>query len=229
MTEQSCESKWHNWHRVAVLYSCSLLTTTSLYPLLEISSLILQLPTRFVPVISYEITSQMLKHCGLAEVSRSSNDDYSTFELSRSKEAGRTFACSASAGSHTGPLLSKSPAVKKPVIRLRVALGPTREQKVAALMIYIHIYRYIHINFPFERLGWLVSARQLSWWPRVDGRANAQQPLLELQVTDFPLPLPPTSCEDDEALARAIAASLIEEDRPRPKPKRTAAANVRTL
>ena len=47
------------------------------------------------------------------------------------------FACSASMGSHAGPLLSKSPEVKEPVIRLSVARGPTWDQKVAASMIYM--------------------------------------------------------------------------------------------
>ena len=34
-------------------------------------------------------------------------------------------------------MLSKSPEVKEPVVRLRIARGPTLDQKVAASMIYI--------------------------------------------------------------------------------------------
>ena len=77
----------------------------------------------------------LVERCGRVEVSRSSSDDCST-ELSGSKGAGCTFARSASVGSHTGPQLSKSPEVKEPVIRLRVARGPTRDQMVAVSMIY---------------------------------------------------------------------------------------------
>ena len=44
-------------------------------------------------------------------------------------------------------------------------------------------------------------------------------------VFSFPTTNSPTSCEDDEALARAIAASLNDEQ-PKPKPKRTTATNV---
>ena len=44
-------------------------------------------------------------------------------------------------------------------------------------------------------------------------------------VFSFPTTASPTSCEDDEALARAIAASLNDEQ-PKPKPKRTTATNV---
>ena len=44
-------------------------------------------------------------------------------------------------------------------------------------------------------------------------------------VFSFPTTPSPTSCEDDEALARAIAASLNDEQ-PKPKPKRTTATNV---
>ena len=45
------------------------------------------------------------------------------------------------------------------------------------------------------------------------------------QRISFPTTASPTSCEDDEALARAIAASLNDEQ-PKPKPKRTTATNV---
>ena len=47
------------------------------------------------------------------------------------------FSCSAMSHAHAGPLLSKSPELKEPVVRLCIALGPTRDQKVAASMIYI--------------------------------------------------------------------------------------------
>ena len=89
--------------------------------------------------LASNFTSQMLKHCGRAEVSRSSSYDYSTFELFGSKGAGCTFARSASAGSHTGPLLSKSPEVKEPVVRLHVARGPT-----------LPSFAYCSINYTFN-------------------------------------------------------------------------------
>ena len=69
-------------------------------------------------------------------------------ELSGSKGAGSTFAHSTSAGSHAGPLLSKSLEVKEPVVRLRIARGPMRDQKVAASMIYkTYLCTYKQNNF----------------------------------------------------------------------------------